>query len=110
MRNKTTTVKFHGFITHTVRKLSPSPSQCSSNRHQSSGIPYPIAYFVNCSSFSTGHKNFRVAFTTITEPRSFKQAMKDPGWREVMHKEIQALEDNGTWSMETLPLGKHDSW
>ncbi|GAA0144008.1 transmembrane signal receptor [Lithospermum erythrorhizon] len=40
------------------------------------------------------------------EPRSFKEAMKFPEWREAMKKEIEALENNGTWSMVTLPPGK----
>ncbi|GAA0170471.1 hypothetical protein LIER_24720 [Lithospermum erythrorhizon] len=31
-----------------------------------------------------------------SEPKSFKEAMNDPGWREAMHREIRALEDNGT--------------
>lgn len=44
--------------------------------------------------------------TSGIEPKSFKEAMKDPGWREAMQKKIKALEDNGTWSMETLPPRK----
>lgn len=32
--------------------------------------------------------------------------MKDAGWRESMKREIQILEDNGTWTMENLPPRK----
>lgn len=92
MRTKTTSV--------TVRKLSPSGSECLSTLHQSSCI----AHFVNCHRFSTGHRSFLAAVTAITEPRSFKQAMKDPDSREVMEKEIQASEDNRTWRLWRLFL------
>ena len=40
------------------------------------------------------------------ELKSFKEAMKDPGWRAAMKSEIEALENNGTWTLETLPEGK----
>ncbi|GAA0158980.1 transmembrane signal receptor [Lithospermum erythrorhizon] len=40
------------------------------------------------------------------EPRSFKEAMKFPQWHEAMKKEIEALEDNRTWSVVQLPEGK----
>ena len=40
------------------------------------------------------------------EPQNFFQAVKDPLGREVMDKEIQALEQNHTWELTSLPLGK----
>ncbi|KAL8097607.1 hypothetical protein AgCh_030659 [Apium graveolens] len=40
------------------------------------------------------------------EPKSFKEAVKDEGWRKAMQTEIRALEDNDTWTMEKLPPGK----
>ncbi|CAH9066166.1 unnamed protein product [Cuscuta epithymum] len=41
---------------------------------------------------------------TLTSPHS--EAMQDAGWRDAMAKEIRALEDNGTWTMTTLPPNK----
>ena len=32
--------------------------------------------------------------------------MKDPGWQVAMKNEIHALEDNGTWTVTTLPPRK----
>ncbi|KAJ0838106.1 putative RNA-directed DNA polymerase [Helianthus annuus] len=32
--------------------------------------------------------------------------MQDENWKEAMKKEIRALEENGTWTLETLPEGK----
>ena len=52
------------------------------------------------------YKNFIAAVISGKEPRSFKEAMKDEGWRKSMKHEIQALEKNGTWTMENLPPGK----
>nr|KAJ0215676.1 hypothetical protein LSAT_V11C300142910 [Lactuca sativa] len=46
------------------------------------------------------------AITTNDEPKHFKQAIQDPKWIEAMKKEIQALEQNDTWTLETLPKGK----
>nr|GEZ19608.1 hypothetical protein [Tanacetum cinerariifolium] len=40
-----------------------------------------------------------------TEPHSYKQAMRDPGWVEAMNKELEALERNNTWELTTLPAG-----
>jgi len=40
------------------------------------------------------------------EPRYFHQAVRDPNWREATAKEIEALETNQTWTIESLPPGK----
>ena len=46
----------------------------------------------------------RAFLATIT--KSFGEAVKDERWRDAMKKEIQALEDNGTWIVKPLRLGK----
>ncbi|GJS25460.1 putative RNA-directed DNA polymerase [Tanacetum coccineum] len=50
--------------------------------------------------------SFLTAITKNDEPKSFKQAVQDQHWRDAMQKEIKALEDNGTWTIEELPNGK----
>lgn len=40
------------------------------------------------------------------EPITYKEAVQNPKWVEVMHKELQALEHNKTWVMFDLPPGK----
>ena len=40
------------------------------------------------------------------EPKSFGEVVKDERWRDAMKKEIQALEDNGTWIVKLLPPDK----
>ncbi|GAA0158345.1 transmembrane signal receptor [Lithospermum erythrorhizon] len=66
-RTKTPSVRLRGFVTNTVEIVSPSSSSAS---------PLPIR-------------------SSCSEPKNFKEAMDDPGWREAMHREIRALEDNG---------------
>ena len=61
-------IKLRGFVTHTIRKVSPSPSPPSSPSTQTSSMSYPIAHFVNCDRFSTGHRNFLAAVSTRFEP------------------------------------------
>ena len=40
------------------------------------------------------------------EPRSYKEAVKDPKWVKAMNEELSALEENGTWSITKLPHDK----
>ena len=76
--------------------MSPSSSPSSSAPIRSKGMSYPIVHFVNCDRSSVGHRNFLSAISTGVEPRSFKEAIQDPGWRKAMQKEIKALEENDT--------------
>ena len=52
---------------------------------------------MNCDKFSMHHRAFLVTITTAVAPKYFGEAVKDERWRDAMKKEIQALEDNGTW-------------
>ncbi|XP_074336404.1 putative mitochondrial protein AtMg00820 [Apium graveolens] len=38
----------------------------------------------------------------IDEPANYVQAAKDQNWREVMQREIEAVEKNGTWKLTKL--------
>ncbi|XP_021730430.1 uncharacterized protein LOC110697355 [Chenopodium quinoa] len=88
---------------HTVQATSPSTSSSSSC---SSGTAYPIAHFVNCEKISMRHRIFLATVLVGIEPRNFREAKTDEGWKKAMQQEISALEDNGTWVMEVLPPGK----
>ena len=83
-----------------------SPSTRSSTSSDSPGASYSITHYVNFDKFSTQHRSFLANITAGVEPRSFKEAMQDEGWRAAMASEIHALEDNGTWEMTTLPPDK----
>ena len=102
-RVKQPSIRLKDYVTHTIQV---SPSASSSFQSKSSGIPYPLAHYVNCDKFSTQHRFFLAAITTGCEPSTYVEAIKDECWREAMRKEIQALEDNETWTVENLPPKK----
>ncbi|XP_021751092.1 uncharacterized protein LOC110716769 [Chenopodium quinoa] len=49
---------------------------------------------------------FFAAVTTWVEPKSYSEAVKHPGWCKAMKEEFDALERQGTWTLESLPPGK----
>ncbi|KAJ1700873.1 hypothetical protein LUZ63_000652 [Rhynchospora breviuscula] len=72
----------------------------------SSGTPYSLSHYVNCNNFSRAHRIFLNAVTKEKESEYFSEAMKNKNWRDAMKAKIEALEANGTWSVEELPQGK----
>lgn len=72
---------------------------CTTPSPGSSGTKYPLANFVNCHSFLPAHLVFLAAVTAGHEPRHYFEASRDPEWQA----EIDALEQNGTWTIEDLP-------
>jgi hypothetical protein len=40
------------------------------------------------------------------EPASFAEVERSPSWRKAMMEETEAIEDNQTWSLADLPLGR----
>jgi len=62
----------------------------------------PLTDYVSCESFSSTHVIF---FNTVgigVESYLYLDVVKDPKWRTTMREEITALENNGTWTIETL--------
>lgn len=104
-RNKMPSTRLQDFVTNTICKLSPSTSS-SPPSTPSSGTPYPISHYVDCHNFSVQYRHFLAAIIAGIEPQTYTEAMKDERWRHAMQHEIQALENNGTWTVESLPLGK----
>ena len=106
-RPKLPSTRLRDYVTNSVRVSGMDPpSSVPDPSSSSSGTPYPLAHYVNCDKFSSNYRKFLAALISTQEPRSFKEAMKDAGWRASMQSEIQALEDNGTWTLEPLPPGK----
>lgn len=68
-------------------------------------IKYPISDFVHYN-FSQNHKAYLAAISNTKEPISYTQASKLQVWRDAMAQELQALEDNQTWELTTLPPDK----
>lgn len=49
---------------------------------------------------------FLTSILKIIEPSSYSEADQHPYWIAVMQHQFQALEDNNTWSVISLPPGK----
>ena len=69
----------------------------------SSSKPYPIAHCVTCNKFFDVHKCYLATVDKVIKLRFFHEVVNDPKWREAMAKEIEALEEKNTWSVEELP-------
>ncbi|XP_015167399.1 uncharacterized protein [Solanum tuberosum] len=67
---------------------------------------YPLAAHLTYSHLSLFYRHTLHAYSSISEPASFKEAAADSAWVKAMDLEIAALEANNTWSIVDLPLGK----
>ena len=105
-RKKYPSVLLRDHVTHTVFAKSQSSSLPAPSSGRPSGTPYPLAYYIHCDNFSVNYRKFIATVVNSTDPKSFKEAMKSIGWQKSMQEEIQALEANGTWTLEPLPPGK----
>ncbi|KAK9062516.1 hypothetical protein SSX86_019703 [Deinandra increscens subsp. villosa] len=89
-----------------VVKLPPSVDHPQPPSDQRTSTVHRLNHFVSYENFSDSHKAFMAAINSNDEPKYFSQAVQDDRWREAMKREIQALEHNGTWTLEPLPEGK----
>lgn len=75
--------------------------------HISSYIPFPISSILDYSKLHPSYQSFVFSITIETEPHNFQEAMANPFWNNAMDVEIVALKGLKTWSVVTLPPGKH---
>lgn len=68
---------------------------------------YPIHHFLTTTYLSSNHKAFVSSINHCFEPTSYQQAIKYSHWQTAMKSEVEALENNWTWSIVTLPSGGH---
>lgn len=67
---------------------------------------YPICDHVNYSNLSREYECFLSSIFKLSEPTYYKQAKTDDNWINAMQEEIKALEENKTWSLVPLSIGK----
>ncbi|XP_060177997.1 uncharacterized mitochondrial protein AtMg00820-like [Lycium barbarum] len=76
--------------------------------HQSSSnsCAFPMSSYLSLEAVSPAYQLFLSTLSSIQEPQSYAEVVQDPQWVEAMEQELQALNDNQTWSMVPLPAGK----
>ncbi|XP_033142562.1 uncharacterized protein LOC117132479 [Brassica rapa] len=72
-----------------------------------SSTPYPLSSVITYSNFTPLYQSYILSYSLETEPTSFKQAMLSPNFKKATNEELQAMEANHTWTVESLPPGKN---
>ena len=67
---------------------------------------YSLENNIDYINLSSSYQCYIANLSVDTEPKFYHQASKVKIWVEAMEEEIQALEDNKTWEVVTLPVGK----
>ncbi|KAL6338375.1 hypothetical protein AAG906_018746 [Vitis piasezkii] len=75
---------------------------CYSNSSSVSSTSHPFSKIVNHEKLCPSHCAFVHVVSLHVEQVIYSQAVVIPEWREAMKFELQALENNGTWSITSL--------
>jgi hypothetical protein len=65
--------------------------------------PYPIHKYTSHANLSPTQLSYTFSLLTETEPNSYTEACKHDHWLKAMQSELQALQQNNTWSIVSLP-------
>lgn len=77
-----------------------------STKQSHKDVPYSITNYAAYSKISPSYMSFLTALSSIKEPATFKEASGCPEWIKAMQDEVNALEQNATWTVVDLPPGK----
>ena len=94
----------------TLAALSSDPIQNDNHlialRKGKRQCAHPISSFVSYNPFSSSFCFFIAPLDSISFPNTVREALSHLGWRSAIVDEIQALDNNGTWDLAPLPIGK----
>jgi hypothetical protein len=83
----------------------PSQSLSKSETPNTSNI-YSLANFISYKQCSPSFTAFSSSISIHADPITYNQAVTHLGWCKAMSDELFALEQNHTWIVTDLPLGK----
>ncbi|VFQ60815.1 unnamed protein product, partial [Cuscuta campestris] len=67
---------------------------------------YPVSNCVSYAHLSSTACALTSSLDSVPLPKTVREALSHPGWRTAMIEEMKALEQNHTWSLVSLPIGK----
>ncbi|XP_074306565.1 uncharacterized protein LOC141641817 [Silene latifolia] len=105
-RTKIPNKNLRDYVLDSTLQNSPSDALQVTVPSSVSGMSYPLVNYIVCNKFSVEHRAYLAAIASNKEPRSFKEVVKDEGWRKAMETEMNVLIENGTWTLEPLPARK----
>ncbi|RVX19233.1 Retrovirus-related Pol polyprotein from transposon RE1 [Vitis vinifera] len=68
---------------------------------------HPLSQVLDYHKLSTPHTTLVNAISSNFEPTTYAKAAVILEWQAAMSEELRALKENSTWSLTTLPHGKH---
>lgn len=84
-----------------TRPFSNKPHTSSSNK-----CHYLMSNYMSNAGLSGTYQTFFTKLTSLKEPLNYDNATMDPKWILAMDQELQALQNNNTWSLIDLPPHK----
>ena len=87
-------------------RVSKPPPYLQSYQCSTVSTRYPISNFVSSQHLSPSYSHFCNSISALKEPQFYHQAVGDPHWEAAMAAELDALEQNHTWSVVPLPPNK----
>jgi len=66
---------------------------------------YPMKKYMTYENISSSHLCYLCKIDSVTEPKTYEEAMRDNQWIKAMRVEMEALENNQTWEIIPLPRG-----
>ncbi|MCH94050.1 retrovirus-related pol polyprotein from transposon TNT 1-94, partial [Trifolium medium] len=71
-----------------------------------SSVRYPLSNHMTYSHLSPAHRTFSLAISAITEPKTYREAIKHECWQAAINDELKALHNTHTWVLTELPANK----